>query len=518
VSLVLIGRTRHSRVVADARLSNPAQFALLLDTNAFIALEPTSPSPEAGLADAAELVRLAQQYDHRFFLSAATDKDIAGDPNAARRTTNRALSRKYQKLEPIDPPPDLLAALGETRPPAGRDSNDDIDLEMLAALWADAVDFLVTDDERLRRRGARAGLGERILRIVEAAALLQRLAPSAALPPPAVDALRTYQLDVGDPIFDSLREDYDFDPWLAKIRQAPGRPAWVIKMDDGSYGAVMIAKDEQPGTLEMPGKILKLSTLKVAEHAYGRSFGELLLKTLFVHADHGAFDTVYVTAFPKQDRLIEMLDDFGFVEHPERVGVGEELVLVKYRRPVDTTIVDPLTSHRVHGPPYIHPASRVFVVPVQPRWHDALFPDAQGGFGFWGGATPHGNALRKAYVSGTRSRRIGSGDTVLFYRSKDTQEVGVVGVVEDVRVSSDPEVIRRFVGRRTVYRPDQIAAMARKHGTLHAMIFRQDRLIDRPWTLRQLLFHGVLNDAPQTITEAREGGAPWVHQQLVESQ
>lgn len=504
--------------MADATVSTSAQFALLLDTNAFIALEPTSSTTEPGLPAAAELVRLAQQDHHRFFLSAATEKDIARDKDPARRATNRALSRKYQQLAPIDPAADLLAALGERRPPPDRNSNDDIDLEMLAALWANAVDFLVTDDERLRRRGARAGLGERILRIVEAAALLQRLTPSAAVPPPAVDALRTYQLDFSDPIFNSLREDYDFDTWLAKICLAPGRPAWVIKTDNGSYGAIMIVKDEEPGTLGLPGKILKLSTFKVAEHAYGRSYGELLLKTLFAHADRGAFDTVYVTAFPKQDRLIEMLDDFGFVEHPERVSGGEELVFAKYRRPVDTTITDPLTSHRVHGPPYIHPASRVFVVPVQPQWHDALFPDAQGGFWFWGGATPHGNALRKAYVSGTRSRLIGAGDAVLFYRSTDLQEVSVVGVVEDVRVSSDPEVIRRFVGRRTVYRPDQIADMAAKHGTLHAMIFRQDRMMDPPWPLRELRFQGVVNAAPQSITEVRAGGTPWVHQRLVESQ
>ncbi|KSW29241.1 hypothetical protein [Cellulomonas sp. B6] len=503
----------------DTSAKAASRFALLLDTNAFIALEPTSPSFQADLPDAADLVRLAQQGDHRFYLSAGTAHDIDRDPQLDRRRANHALAGKYLHLDPIAPPGDLLEALGEPAPPPGRHSNNDVDLEMLAALWVGAVDFLVTQDNRLRRRGVRAGLGERVLTIVEAVAFLRRLTPRASTPPPAVTPVRTYNLDPHDPIFDSLREDYDgFDDWFAKVKIAPGRPSWVIEVEGGSYGALMIVKDEQAGTTPFPGKVLKLCTFKVAPHAFGRAYGELLLKALFGHMHAGAHDTVFVTTYPKQDRLIELLEDFGFVRHNAPRTDDEELILVKHRRPADPTETDPLAAHRRHGPPFIHPDARAFVVPVVPIWHDALFPDFTMGLGLWTGTHAYGNALRKAYVSGTNSRRIGAGDTVLFYRSADLRAVTVVGVVEDVHVSGDPESIRRFVGRRTVYTPRDLSLMALEHRELHAMIFRQDRMLDPPVSLRTLMLMGVLNGAPRSITEVDEGGRPWVHQQLAASQ
>lgn len=496
-----------------------AHFALLLDTNAFIALEPTSPSFEAALPDAAELVRLAQEGDHSFFLSAAIEVDFNRDPRPGRRGANHALSRKYRKLDRIAAPPDLLSALGEPPPPRERNSNDDVDLALLAALWVGAVDFLVSDDAKLRRRGVRAGLGDRIVTVVEAAAFLRRLSPRTSEPPPAVESLKTYSLNMVDPIFASLREDYGgFDDWLRRTCAAPGRPAWVIRSDDGSYGAVMIVKDEPNGDAGLPGRVLKLSTFKVADHAMGRSYGELLLKTLFGHLHAGEYDTVYVTAFPKHERLIELFDAFGFLRHGSPGGPDDELVLAKHLRPLDIGATDPLEAHRRHGPPFIHPASRLFVVPVLPLWHDALFPDFQIGLDLWVGSHPYGNALRKAYVSGTRSRLVAAGDVLLLYRSIDLKAVTVVGVVEDVCVSSDPEVIRRFVGRRTVYTPDELAQMAAEHGELHAMIFRQDRLLDPPLSLRTLEYMGALNGPPQSITQVRTGGREWLHQQLAESQ
>lgn len=388
---------------------------------------------------------------------------------------------------------------------------------MLAAVWVGAVDFLVTQDRKLRRRGIRAGLGDRVLSILEAAAFLERLVPRASNPPPAVVAMRTYNLNPNDPIFETLRQDYsDFDEWFARIRIAPGRPAWTIRTENGRYGALMIAKDDL-GNANHPGRVLKLCTFKVAPDAMGRAYGELLLKTLFGHMHSGNYDTVYVTTYMKQDRLIDLLENFGFIRGNTPQG-EEELLLVKYRRPPDPAVADPLLANRRHGPPYIHPDARLFIVPVVPAWHDALFPDFDMGLELWTGTHAYGNALRKAYVSGTRSRRVCAGDTLLFYRSEDLQAATVVGVVEDVRVSADSEVIRRFVGRRTVYSPQDLAYLAQDHGELHAMIFRQDRLLEPPVSLKTLRLVGALNGPPQSITEVRTGGRAWVHQQLAASQ
>jgi GNAT superfamily N-acetyltransferase len=495
------------------------RYSLLLDTNAFIALEPTTTNLEPRLQPAAELVRLAQADGHRIFLASATIRDIEHDRNSSRRAANLALARKYAILARVEAPEALLRALGEDAPPRARDSNNDNDLEMLSALWCNAADFLVTDDERLRRRGARAGLQERVFTVAEAAAFFERLVPRLSVPPPAVEHLLTYQLVADDPIFASLRDDYGpaFDGWVRKA-QSEHRPAWVIRGANG-YAAVMIVKHEPAGEMGLVGSVLKVSTFKVAPDAAGRSYGELLLKTLFGYAQSADVDTLYVTAFPEHARLIELLEVFGFRHHSTRTTNGrDEHRYDKTRRPVVLDGLEPLEAHRRFGPPFIHPDARLFVVPIIPEWHEALFPEFELTLDIGTGVHPYGNALRKAYVSGSRSRLVGPGDTLLFYRSEDYQAVTVVGVVDDVQVSADPEAVGRFVGRRTVYTADDLQSMAWDHGELHAMLFRQDRILDEPWTLRSLRMIGALNGPPQSITQVREGGRSWVHQQLAGSQ
>ncbi len=490
--------------------------SLVLDTNAFIALEPASTTGGPRLPHAVSLMRLSQEGQHRLFLSAATKRDIAHDRDAARRAMSESLLLKYQMLGRIEPPQALLDALKETAPPAGRSSNDDNDLEMLSALWVGAVDFLVTDDDRLRRRAGRAGLDERVFTIAEAAAFLERLRPRATAPPPAVEVLKAYQLDVDDPILDSIREDYEgFDDWLRRAA-ADHRPAWIIR-GEGGYSALMIGKNEDGAEMGLPGNVFKVSTFKVAPDAAGRSYGELLLKALFAHAHAADIDTLYLTAFDKHARLVDLVESFGFERHRDTTARGEA-VFVKYRRPAVVAGLDHLTAHRRHGPPFVHTGARNFAVPITPNWHDALFPEAQLGLDVWSGRHPYGNALRKAYVSGTGSRLVGAGATVLFYRSQDLQAVTVVGVVEDVRVSASVDRIAQFVGRRSVYTPDDLHAMAAERGELHAMVFRQDRILERPWPLRDLRLMGALNAPPQSITEIRTGGRSWVQEQLAASQ
>ncbi len=493
------------------------RFRLLLDTNAFIALEPTSTAPEAGLAIGAELLRLASEGRHRLYLQAAIDRDLDRDPDAGRRETHRALTKKYELLGSVAPTGDLVAAVGCGSPPDPA-SNDGVDLEFLATLQANAVDYLVTDDVRLGRWAARAGLGEFVVTLAEAVALLRNLTPQNAPPPPAVDDLKAYQLDPSDPIFGSLRQDYPgFDEWLAKAR-SDHRQAWVIRDTASSaYAAVMLVKQESPGDYGLHGKVLKVSTMKVADDALGRKYGELMLKTLFGYAHTHAFDTVYVTVFSKHAALVALLETFGFEARTDRSALGE-LVMVKRRRPPDLSSGDCLSTHRRHGPPFVDPRSPVFVVPIRPTWHELLFPDYGSGLPVWTGEHPYGNALRKAYVSRSPTRNIGSGATLLFYRSEDTSAVTAVGVVDAVLEASSPDEVLRFVGRRTVYTLRDLQTMAAGgRGRLHAMLFRQDRLLEPAWRLRELQRARVLRSWPQSITRVGEVGTQWVHRQLAES-
>lgn len=494
-----------------------ASLKLLLDTNAFIALEPASTATEPGLAYGAELARLAAEGQHRLYLHEGTRTDFARDRDPDRRRARLALAGKYSVLSGIPPSTvaDLIARLHLAAPPAPG-SNHAVDLEMLAAVDTAAVDYLVTDDGQLRARARRAGLAENVLPLAEAVQLLRDLSPRPERPPPAVEQIVSYQLDPHDPIFESLREDYpDFDTWFASVRREH-RPGWVIRHDDGRYAGVMLVKDETDRPYGLRGKVLKLSTFKVTDEAHGRRYGELLLKTLFNHAQHHGHDAIYVTVFDKHITLIDLLSGFGFRVH-DRSPLGER-VLAKHRRPADgAPVTDPLTFHITYGPPALDPQAPFFVVPVEPKWHDLLFPEFTPQLTLWTGEHPYGNALRKAYLCNAAARQIAPGATLLFYRSRGLSAVTAVGVVEDVLVSRSSEEIARLVGRRTVYTLDDIAQKCRAARPVLAVLFRQDRLLERPWSRQELDDAGVLNGPPQSITGVHsEEGRRWLQERLHE--
>ena len=491
---------------------------LLLDTNAFIALEPASTAIEPGLHHGAELARLAAEGGHRLFLHEGTRRDFARDRDMGRRQAHLALVGKYSVLSglPKSTEIELISRVGLPAPPAP-DSNDAVDLEMLAAVAANAVDYLVTDDARLRGRARRARLADYVLPLAEAVQVLRDLSREPVTPPPAVEHVVSYQLDPRDPLFESLREDYPgFDAWFEGVRKAH-RPAWVIRDDDAGYAGVMLVKDETDGPYGLPGKVLKLSTFKVTDEAHGRRYGELLLKTLFNHTQHHGHNAIYVTVFEKHQTLIDLLSAFGFRDHAH-TPVGE-LVLAKRRRPSAGDAGDnPLQFHVDFGPPAIDTMAPFFVVPVEPRWHNALFPDYPGQLSLLTGEHPYGNALRKAYLSNAATRRITTGATLLFYRSRERSAITVVGVVEEVFESRNPEEIARHVGRRTVYTLDDIAAKCGSARPVLAILFRQDRLLEQPWPRRELEAAGVLHGSPQSITQVNsEEGRRWLQERLTGS-
>jgi hypothetical protein len=80
-----------------------ATLKLLLDTNAFIALEPASTNIEPGLQYGAELARLASDGGHRLYLHQDTRQDFR-DSDAARRQARLALVGKYPVLSDIPGP------------------------------------------------------------------------------------------------------------------------------------------------------------------------------------------------------------------------------------------------------------------------------------------------------------------------------------------------------------------------------------------------------------------------------
>ena len=486
----------------------------LLDANVLIPLEPTSSSElESDTPLAAEIVQRATALGFHLLVHPETIRELGDDPNAARRDARQLLLAKYQVL--TDPPgiehvEDLLGAV-EPR------SNDWADHVLLAALLADAVHYLVTNDDGIHRKARRLGLpSDRVLTIADARALLGTLVSTPQPPPPQVTTRPLHSLRRDDPIFASLHDDYPgFDQWFGRVSQE-GREAWVIESPTSGYAGICIWKSDDD-ELGLGGKVMKLSTFKVSEEHRGRRYGELLLKTAFNELHANRYDHVWLTVFERHAALIAMLEEFGFEQLQGETPVGE-LVMVKHLSPTDGTALDHFSYHSHFGPPAVDISlgGGVYVIPIQPRYHARLFPDhPREPARLLLDDDPFGNALRKAYLSRSPIAPLPRGATILFYRSDDWQAITTVGVVEQSMRSGDPSAIAAFSGQRTVYSYDEIEGMTRP--TALAVLFRQDRLLESPWTLDRLVAAGVLNGPPQSITRVHsEEGIEWLTTRLDE--
>lgn len=502
------------------------QLRLLVDANFVITLEPYAGEIEPDQPLAAEVVRLAAEQGHRLFVHPATRDDLLEGTETLRRAQRLAELTKFPVLDEGAIPTTLTSVLGSPSP----GSNNHRDLRLLAALHQNAVAYLITNDAGLRKRAGRVGLAERVLSLIDAAEMLRQLTPKLLSPPPRVRTVATYALDAEEAIFESLRADYaGFDHWLDVVVRpdSDNRDCLVIEQD-GRYAALAIIKWKEPDcAYAFAHPVTKVATFKVNTDYLGSKYGELLLKAIFGAAHERGTASMYVEVLPKHEGLIELLVRFGFTDSGGRTGRGEH-VLMKRRRPTASgERLSPLEHHVTYGPPAIQGGGGVFVVPIIPRWHQQLFPDAptieDNGERQLAlipkpdlGTHPWGNALRKAYLSNSNIRQLAAGDTLLFYRSHGPGLVTAVGVVEETQRSSDPEKVMAFVGGRTVYTPDDVAEMAERVGGVLAILFRQDRFITPGWDLAELREHGVVTAWPQSITQVRGGGAQWVHGQLVE--
>ena len=483
----------------------------LIDTNVFIPLEPTSPSEQEVLTSTAvDLARASIQNSHQLYVHPAAKADIDRDVNTARASLRRTLFDKYPLLP--DPPPipsHWDQSIGIPLP----HSNDWVDHQLLATIVADAVDFLVTEDRKLRKKARRIGYGNRVLSVVEALTLILDLAEQAPTPPPAVDSMKAHAIDATDPIFNTFREDYpSFDKWFRKCR-SEHRQTWSIRGNGSLAGFCLINREKDPPP-PLTGKILKLCSFKISERFNGFRFGELLLKAVFDHAFQNRYDWIFVTVFEKHHKLIELLEDFGFEELGIRTDSGELVLAKPVKCDVQSiTIEDPLRLHIRHGP-YFFMQEGVpwYIVPIQPRYSRLLFPESSPQPLLFKELYPSGNALRKAYLCNSLTRTIRPGSILAFYRSRSDQGLIAIGIAEEALVTDSSEEIVKAVGKRTVYGLADIQKMCRR--PVLAILFRQARILKQPVPMDRLVQAGVFQRAPQSIMKVGGEGLEWLKTQI----
>lgn len=491
-------------------------FALtfLLDTNIFIPLEPTELSSiERGMETAARLNRLCSSTDVRVFLHPMIREDIESDADEKRRTLRKSLLLKYPLLPS---PPSLNTEITDILGIPDRNHNNWVDFHLLAALKADAVGFLITEDNGIHKWGKRLGLAERVVRMGDAIDIVERLLSQHPTPPPAVELKYAHELNSSDPIFDSLRDDYggkNFDNWLAKCKQNQ-RHAWTVTSAiEKKLAGICIIKDEDPPENGLTGNVVKMCCFKISDKARGKRYGELLLKAVFDYAAENGADWIYTTVLPKHEFLLQYLADFGFC-YNSRTDKGDEFVVRKAMKPglfPGDASLSPLNYHIRYGPRVARftGISR-YCIPIQPRYTQILFPEGEQQLSLLQGEYAFGNSIRKAYLCHSGMSGIQAGDFLAFYRSHIRRGLFAFGIVEDVLRSAEADQLTAFVGKRTVYNYRTIEAMCSDRRSVLAILFRQASVLSVAIGVEELKSVGIFKTAPMSIQRIGEGYSEWL--------
>jgi len=484
--------------------------SILVDTNFVVYAEPTSSSGVTVFAkDCLAVASLASSLRCPIFIHPASKDEILNDPDHARREFRATLLNRYSVLET---PPDVVEIERKLGPPSK--PSQAIDNKILACLYHNAVSHIVTSDGGIHAKARQLRLSERVLHPATAVSYLKSLAGDRFRPPGPAKLLKAHAISVNDPIFDSLRKDYDgFDSWWKKCCTEQ-RDCHVIEQEDGRLGGLVVFNAEPVEGGSVLGKGMKFCTFKVSENARGQRFGELLLWSGFefarkLHATH-----VWLTAFDHHPELLSLIESFGF-RHVGKKGNSQEGIFVKELVPSEpATNLSPLEYHVRYGPRALpHVEVPFFLVPIRPNWDKDLFLQAAGERNLFSTSRPCAHAMRKAYLCNSPIRALAPGDVVLFYRTAPSSGVVGVGVVERSFRSGEPDDIVPAVLDRTVYSLVEIKDMCEK-SEVHVTLFRHAFRLQVPIRLKTLVANKVVKAAPQSITEVRNGGLRWIRQEI----
>lgn len=442
----------------------------LIDTNVFIGLEDSKEvSPEF-----ASIQQLASKHGVGIFVHEVARDDIARDKDVARRQISLSKVAKFQAIAKVR---------GLTKDQLEREfgslpkANDVVDATLLHALNIGVADFLVTEDGGLHDRARRyaPSIAGRVLFVADAALLLRSTYEPTPVTLPFVEEVDAHSIPLADPIFESLREGYPgFDAWWLDKCVKQLRKCWVVT-DEGALAGIVVRKDESSsdtGAETNAARILKICTFKVRPERRGIKLGELLLKQVFWFAQKNGYDLIYLTTYPSQTALIDLIEFYGF-RRSKTAQDGE----ITFEKPLGRS---PLAAHEnenlfnlaARSYPRFHVGPRVqaYGVPIREEFHEALFPELRDAsepelFEFASVGTDArrpGNTIRKVYLCRAQARIDQPGALLFFYKGSSTrgpsQAITTIGIFEDMTLARSTEDLRRLAGGRSVYNERQLLA------------------------------------------------------------
>jgi predicted nucleic acid-binding protein len=474
---------------------------VLIDTNIFIYREDDGIVPES----LQRLERSLREDEHNILVHPLSAKEIRNDPDEVRREKAMSRLETYRELSYPKYPVSESRFRNEVPEESG---NDRVDNMLLYSVFNEDVDFLITEDLGIHKKAAKLGIRDRVFSIEEGE---EYFSPDYTLPlgPDSIIPTTLGELNLNDEIFDSLKREYSqFTEW-AKAHSE--RKTWINRCEDGTLGAILVIKPNEVEEIgEYPpikrSKRLKISTMKVGKSRQGSKMGELLISIAVREAINHSINEVYLTHYINedgQDHLVRLIEQYGFKQVSEEDD--GEAIFLKHLTPPPEGEPDPTDLAATFYPSYYDgPQVTKFLIPIQPPFHEKLFPSYQKRKDLVGQlegeVSSEGNAIKKAYLTHSNSRRVKEGGVLLFYRSHDEKEITSLGICESVHYRlSNADEINRVVGKRSVFSDSEIEDYAKKETTVILFSWHFD--LPSPVNYSDLLKERILTGPLRTVTE-----------------
>mgnify|MGYP004471472067 CR=1 FL=1 len=260
---------------------------------------------------------------------------------------------------------------------------------------------------------------------------------------------RTFsEIDLKDPFFQSLREDYlEFDEWF---KRKGNQKAFVQYENNRITGFLYLKTEENVVGDVIPhiyaNKILKVGTFKIDAH--GTKMGEQFIKVIIDCAMTENVDMCYVTIYEKHQSLIALVQQFGFELYGTKgEGVYEEKVYVKQMKKITGNINKDF--------PFVDCGGRKkYLLGIYPRYHSIMFPDSILTTENRNIITDvsYTNSIHKIYVCTMDGvEKLKHGDIVVLYRTAEegkSAEYSAVAtsicVVENIKMQNEFECFDEF--------------------------------------------------------------------------
>ena len=376
-----------------------------------------------------------------------------------------------------------------------KNENDLIDNEMLYAVVRNCVSYFITNDKGLLKKAELLKLNDRVLSINDAIEKFKQEEKVNVETPVFIKKEFLYNMDLNDDFFTTLRFDYKgFDNWFIK-KQRNEEMAYITMTRENKVSSFLMLKEEDEkedySSFEkpfLPAKRIKVSTFKVSDT--GKKIGECFIKIMVHEAIQKNVDEIYVTTFEKQESLIYLLKQYGFYLFTHKNTTKSDDTIEK-----EAVFVKNIKDKSQY--PYVQIKNQgIFVFPVIPKYHKLLFEDAEREYQIsiddTQGKNTSANAIKKAFISNAKIKKIKPGDIVLFYASHNKKAITALGIIETTwNEFESQEEIFNMVRKRTAYDEKELKKVAKLDSLV--IMFKHYITFKNPITYDFLYNNGIVN-------------------------